>query len=271
MSNLPLVSIIIPTYNSERTILRCLKSVLNQTYPNIEIIVIDDFSNDNTVQIVLELNLKNLILIKKNKNIGPSKCRNHGILVSKGEYISILDSDDFIFPLKTEKQINFLIQNREYSIVGSNVIISNYKRESFSERKKSFTDIIKTIYYYNPFCHSSIIFKKKDFLLTDMYDENISFGEDHRLISKLLTIGKGYNIQEYFVKKYEIYGVSISSKMTKLKLIYCLFTNRIYIFNVLKKSKLSLTFVKSMLSILFLFLLYLFNLDKEKVRSFIND
>lgn len=65
MSNLPLVSIIIPTYNSEKTILRCLKSVLNQTYPNIEIIVIDDFSNDNTVPIVLKLNLKNLILIKK--------------------------------------------------------------------------------------------------------------------------------------------------------------------------------------------------------------
>jgi len=271
MSNFPLVSFIIPTYNSEKTIIRCLKSVSNQTYPNIEIIIIDDFSDDNTILRILDLNLKNLTLIKKKKNFGPSKCRNEGILASKGEYISILDSDDYIFPHKTEKQINFLRHNREYSIIGSNVIINDNKREIFSIRKNSHDEIIRSIFYYNPFCHSSIIFKKKDFLQTDMYNENISFGEDHRLVSKLLTIGKGYNVQEYLVKKYEIFGESISRKTKKSKLIYCLFTNRIYIFNVLKKNKLSFTFAKSILSLLFIFLVYTFSIDKEKIRSLIND
>ena len=108
MLKIPLVSFIIPTYNSGKSIVRCLKSVSNQTYPNIEIIIIDDCSNDNTLLKIKKLNLKNLIIIKKNENQGPSKCRNDGILACNGKYISILDSDAYLFPTKTSKQINFM-------------------------------------------------------------------------------------------------------------------------------------------------------------------
>ena len=271
MDNNPLVSFVIPTYNSEKTIERCLKSISAQTYPNIEIIIVDDFSTDNTLHKILEQNLKNLTLIKQNTNTGPSKCRNIAILASKGKYLSILDSDDFIYPNKTKDQIEFLENNQEYSIVGSNVIIADSKKEKFSKRKKLHTDIIKSIYYYNPFCHSSIIFKKSDFLKTEMYDEKIFFGEDHRLIAQLLILGKGYNIQKYLVKKFEKYGETISSKISKFKHLYYLFSNRIYIFNTFKKNKYSFKFILSLLSVPLIFFIYIFKIDKEIIRKTIND
>lgn len=270
MDNNPLVSFVIPTYNSEKTIDRCLKSIKAQSYPNVEIIIIDDFSTDNTLAKIFEHNLKNLTLIKQNINIGPSKCRNIAILASKGKYISILDSDDFIYSNKTEGQIEFLENNQEYSIVGSNVIIVDGKKEKFSKRIKEHTDIMKSIYYYNPFCHSSLIFKKSDFLKTDMYNENIFFGEDHRLISQLLILGKGYNIQKYLVKKFEKYGGSLSSKVNNFKQVYYLFLNRIYIFNIFKKNKYSFTFILSLLSVPLIFFTYLFRIDKEIIRKIIN-
>lgn len=268
MLKIPLVSFIIPTYNSGKSIVRCLKSVSNQTYSNIEIIIIDDHSNDDTLLKIEKLNLKNLIIIKKKENHGPSKCRNDGISACNGKYISILDSDDYIFPTKTYKQINFMENNKEYSVVGSNVIIKNNNHEVVSKRKETHTDIMKTIFFYNPFCHSSLIFKKNDFLNTDMYDEKVFFGEDHRLIAQLLTLGKGFNLQETLVKKYEIFGTSISTKTKKIKLISYLFNNRIFIFKTFRKNKFSITFIKSVIALLFLCLVYTLNLDKEKIRNF---
>ena len=263
----PLVSIIIPTFNSEATIERCIKSAINQTYSNIEIIIIDDFSTDKTLEKINNFKLKNLKIICNHRNLGPSICRNKGIIKSKGEYISILDSDDFIFPNKIELQVNFLEKNNDYSIVGSNIIINDGQKETLSIRKNFHKDIIRAVIYYNPFCHSSIIFKRKDFFKTKMYQENIFFGEDHRLIAELLNCGKGFNIQEFLVKKYEIRNFSISTKIGKLNYLYFLFLNRNFIFEELKIKKISFKYLKSILCILFIFLIYIFKIDKEKVRK----
>tara|TARA_B100001059_G_C17788823_1_gene558824 strand:+ start:314 stop:1150 length:837 start_codon:yes stop_codon:yes gene_type:complete len=267
----PLVSVIIPTFNSESTIYRCINSVIDQTYSSIEIIIIDDCSTDETLKKIYEMNLQNVLIIKNDKNQGPSKCRNDGILACSGKYVSILDSDDFIFQSKIEKQIDFLENNKKYSVIGTNVIIkkSNDANEILSKRKNSHEEIIKSIFYYNPFCHSSIIFKKKDFLLTEMYNEKIFFGEDHRLIAELLVLGKGYNIQEFLVKKYEFDGVGISSKISKYKRIYSLFVNRMFIFDKLNRKKISFVFLISLLSVISISIVYILRVNKELIRSLI--
>lgn len=91
------VSVIIPTYNVEQYITKCLDSVVMQTESNIEIIVIDDVSSDNTVKIVKEYtsNDNRIKLFVNQTNSGPSKTRNKGISEAKGEYIAFLDSDDW--------------------------------------------------------------------------------------------------------------------------------------------------------------------------------
>ena len=103
-------SIIVPSYNSELTIKKTLNSIISQKYVKWECIIIDDFSNDNSVKIIEEIcdKNKNFKLIKLLYNQGVSNARNVGIDNSKGKYICFLDSDDFWSPYFLEKSIKFL-------------------------------------------------------------------------------------------------------------------------------------------------------------------
>lgn len=98
------ISVVIPAYNREKTIVKCLDSVLNQTYQPFEVIVVDDASNDNTVKLVEEYPSDIVKLVKCNKNSGAQTARNIGIKAAKGDWIAFQDSDDIWLPDKLEKQ-----------------------------------------------------------------------------------------------------------------------------------------------------------------------
>lgn len=107
----PLVSIIIPNYNSELFLEACLKSAINQTYPNIEVIIVDDGSQDKSLDIIsrYEKSESTVFLYRRNRlPKGAPTCRNIGIAKAKGDYIMFLDSDDLIKENKVESQINIL-------------------------------------------------------------------------------------------------------------------------------------------------------------------
>lgn len=108
MQNEPLVSVIIPTYNRRNTILASVNSVLNQTFKNIELIVVDDCSTDDTISILEQINDKRLKVIKHSENKGQNAARNTGIKASAGEYIAHHDSDDIWRLNKLKDQINKL-------------------------------------------------------------------------------------------------------------------------------------------------------------------
>ena len=92
-----LISIIVPIYNSENYIKKCLDSILAQTYSNLEVILIDDGSTDNSYNICKDYQKKdNRIVLLQQKNAGVSRARNHGLEVAKGEYIGFVDSDDLL-------------------------------------------------------------------------------------------------------------------------------------------------------------------------------
>ena len=102
----PLISVIIPTYNREKTILRSVMSVLNQTYKNLELIVVDDCSTDNTIDILKKIKDNRLIILKHYENRGQNAARNTGIIAAKGEFIAHHDSDDVWHLDKLEKQLS---------------------------------------------------------------------------------------------------------------------------------------------------------------------
>ena len=130
-----LVSVIIPCFNSSKTIDRAIQSVLKQSNKlKIEIILIDDFSGDETLSNIKSYNpTKNLKIkiLENERNMGTGYSRNKGIASSQGKYIAFLDADDYWLPNKLETQINFLKNNKKVAIVYSDYFleqnISNVK------------------------------------------------------------------------------------------------------------------------------------------------
>ncbi len=115
---MPTISVIIPAYNAEKTILETLESVQKQTFRDFEIIVIDDGCQDNTVQLVKSLDEPRLKIFSY-KNAGLSPARNRGIAQATGDYIAFLDADDLWTADKLEKQLNALQQNPEAGVAYS--------------------------------------------------------------------------------------------------------------------------------------------------------
>lgn len=103
---LPLVSAVIATYNRAHVVGEAINSVLQQTYPNVELIVVDDGSSDNTQEVLRELGPRIRVVVQENS--GPSAARNHGIKVARGQIISFLDSDDLWMPTFVERHVALL-------------------------------------------------------------------------------------------------------------------------------------------------------------------
>lgn len=115
MNHDELVSIITPSYNTEKYIIETIKSVQAQSYTNWEMIIVDDCSTDNTLMVVREYltknNEKRVKLLVNKKNSGAAISRNYALREAKGKWIAFLDSDDLWLPEKLEKQINFMKEN----------------------------------------------------------------------------------------------------------------------------------------------------------------
>lgn len=106
-----LVSVIMPSYNTAKFIKETIDSVLNQTYQNFEIIIVDDCSTDNTDEVVSAIKDDRIKYIKNEKNSGAAVSRNRALREAKGKWIAFLDSDDVWLPEKLEKQITFMKEN----------------------------------------------------------------------------------------------------------------------------------------------------------------
>ena len=122
------ISVLLSVYNNQEDIPNAIKSVIDQTYKNWELIIIDDCSTDKTLEIIEDIILQNsqycIILIKNKKNIGVYSSLNRGLKIATGDYIARIDSDDTYFPMFLEKNIEILDNNDKYIMVNS-----MYKRD----------------------------------------------------------------------------------------------------------------------------------------------
>lgn len=205
MNNTPLVSVVIPVFNGEKHVRRAIESVANQTYQNMEIIIVDDGSTDNTPQIISAFIKKDprIITITNETNFGFVKSLNKGIENSKGKYIARLDDDDvWSDNQKIEKQVVFLEKNYNYVLVGGGVIV---KKESDDKEMIRYlfpendSEIRKTLLVDNLFAHSAVVFLKSAFDKVGGYEERFGFFADRELWLKLGKVGKFYNFPEYFI------------------------------------------------------------------------
>ena len=158
--NVELVSVIVPTRNSGMTIKKTITSILKQDYKNIEIIVVDDGSTDNTLEILKEFSNK-IFLVLLDKKVLAGEARNEGIKKSNGNFIAFCDSDDFWFANKISKQVDYLIENN-YKIVCSNALsLKNKKIKkmyiNFEYQEITTLDLLSKNYVIN----SSVLIKKE--------------------------------------------------------------------------------------------------------------
>lgn len=187
----PLVSIIIPVYNGSNYLKEAIESALGQTYKNIEILVINDGSNDKGLTHNLAISFGDKIKYYKKENGGVASALNFGISKMNGEYFSWLSHDDIYKPEKIERQITFFNKNKEIKIVGANFESFAFKKSisKFEIRKnlifKNGYDILNNWLF---FCTMLI---KKECLTTQSFNSSNTDCQD---LEAQLDLLKHYNI-----------------------------------------------------------------------------
>ena len=190
--NRPIVSIIIPVYNGSNFLMNAINSAINQTYKNIEIIVVNDGSKDDNQTEKIALSYEKKIKYYKKENGGVATALNLGIEKMNGEYFSWLSHDDEYEQEKIEKQLEFLLSKKEYKVVGSlfkinymNGFVKNYTQKHVPLISNGY-DILNT---WVDFC--SLLIHKSCFLNTGLFNEKNKTCQD---IEMIFNIVKNYKI-----------------------------------------------------------------------------
>ena len=131
----PLVSVIIPAYNAEPYVRRALCSSLEQTYRNLEIVVVDDGSTDGTAPSVQEIRDPRIVYTQ-HANAGQGNARNRGIRECRGNYIALLDAQDLYMPGTVQRQLEFLVEHTGYKVVYSNALYMYSDKPGVCHKKR---------------------------------------------------------------------------------------------------------------------------------------
>jgi glycosyltransferase involved in cell wall biosynthesis len=189
--NSPLVSVIMPVYNASKYVEEAVASVLNQTYQNFEIIVVDDGSTDNTKFEVKKIRDQRVRYIKLQKNKGGSNARNIGIKRAKGEYISFLDSDDILYPDKLEIQMkNIINKTSNLDFCKINVIhnssYSYFIPNKLQEKSIFEGNVFDELINKRNFISTQAILVKKNFITKYLFDPKMPRLQDYDLILRMI-------------------------------------------------------------------------------------
>ena len=215
-----LVSIIIPCYNAQRWIKEAIDSCINQTYQNLEIIVIDDGSSDNSLKIIESYEDK--VIWESGSNRGGCYARNRGFELSKGEYIQYLDADDYLLPQKIEKQVHFLEET------GADVVYGDWR---FQKHLPDGTFFLKDINICGPkedflehllankqwLVPQALLFTRDAVTHSGGWDEKFKAGQDRDFCISVAMNGAKFVYQPGCYSVYRNYGnVTVSTSNPKV-------------------------------------------------------
>ena len=198
----PKISVIMSIFDQDVFLEDAIKSILNQTYNNFELLIIDDCSTDNSLKIINSFNDTRIKIYQNKKRIGLSKNLNFLINKSRGDYIARMDGDDISLASRLEKQIAFLNKNPQVVLVGCWATIINQHGKEVGKLQYliNYQDIKRTILSYNPFIHPSICFRKEIIQEIGGYDEQLFYCQDYDLFLRLAARYSCMNIPEFLFK-----------------------------------------------------------------------
>ncbi|AGB42129.1 putative glycosyltransferase [Halobacteroides halobius DSM 5150] len=209
---MPKVSVIIPSYNHEKYIAEAINSVLNQTFQDFELIIVDDGSNDNSVEVIKSFTDSRIDLFCFKENQGASVVVNKCIDRARGKYIAILNSDDIFVLDKLEKQVQFLDKYSEIGAVFSYVELIDETGKQFKDEShdyyKTFNQKNRTRfewlnYFFNHgncLCHPSVLIRKECYNTIGYYDERLAQLPDFDFWVRLCMKYNIYIMPEQLIK-----------------------------------------------------------------------
>ena len=214
----PKISVIMAVYNSAEYLGECIKGVLNQSFKDFELIMINDCSKDNSLEIMKKYQKKDkrIKIVNNRNNSGPAVTRNNGLNIARGKYIAVQDSDDFSLPNRLEVEYNYLEAHPSVFLVGSaaKVIFSGEKETFPADAIYGIEENKKRLVKNNHVIHSSFMFRNNRKL---RYREKFRYSQDYDLLLNVLS--KGLNIDSINQKLiyYRINESGISSQKTAIQ------------------------------------------------------
>lgn len=210
--DLPQISVLLPFFNAEKTLCRAIESILNQTFPDFELILVNNNSMDSSSDVALKFcKLDQRCKLIHEFNPGIVLALNQGITSSLGKYIARMDADDFSFSNRLERQYSFLERHTEYGVVSGTVEYIPHKNETdgfaryvqWSNSIKEHSEIYCKQFMESPIIHPTVMWRREILATYGVY-ENGDFPEDYQLWLRWLGSGvKFHKLQDPVIKWYD--------------------------------------------------------------------
>lgn len=208
----PKITVFMAAYNAAPFIAESISSILNQTFNDFELLIVNDGSTDDTSSIVEKFNDNRIRLIHNDGNKGLPITRNRLLVLARGEYIAILDSDDIAYPDRLQTQLEFLDEHSEIALCGghANIIDENGIVQNRKLIVPTGESVNMALLFHNPFVNSSTMFKANIFRELNGY-KDFALSEDFDLFVRISEKYPVTNLDKFLVK-YRIHGKNITLK-----------------------------------------------------------
>lgn len=189
------LSVVMSVFNGSAFLNESIDSILNQTFPDFEFIIIDDGSTDDSALKIKSYSDKRIIFIQNEKNFGLSRSLNKGISISRGEYIARMDCDDVSLPTRFEKQIKYLDQDKSLGLIGSWTKVLG--TDILNEFPLKHEQILNQLLFSNCISHPTVMFRKSFFLEYNLnYNALFKYAQDYELWVRCIKLFKIMNIPD---------------------------------------------------------------------------
>ena len=201
-NSMPKVSIIMPVYNSEKYVGEAIQSIINQTYKDFELIVIDDCCKDKSAEVISGFHDDRIVFIRNKENKGFLYGLNLGIEIAKGEYIARLDDDDVSYPERLEKQVEYMDTHQDVVLLGTKIDLLINNERVFGEDVPIYTS--EQIVFSLPFgnyciAHSSFMMRKSILMANNIRYEIFKQTPDYHMLLQMCLFGKLSCLDEVLV------------------------------------------------------------------------
>jgi glycosyltransferase involved in cell wall biosynthesis len=212
-----LVSVILPCFNAELYIAEAIQSILEQTYTNFELIVLDDGSTDNTKSVIRKFNDLRIKLYTENQNKGIVYQLNKGLKIANGEYIARMDADDISYPERIQKQVSFLEEpeNRAIEILGTDAISIGLSQKRIIHQNYLPKQISFMLNFKCPILHPTVMMRSSILKKGFRYEEEYLFAEDFAMWRKLDN-GSNIAILNEILLNYRIHNKQTNADISRL-------------------------------------------------------